>query len=448
MTCTTLSEKKQVVSLTRYENAEDDDLDIDTKSSNDSEKTLEDVECMSNKKMKHQMSIPEVSTSKVVQKDISKAVYDYATTIHKNRFDQDAIAVHGSNDPPPGFGVLHPPMHYLTQERPFPLEPLPVWRGYNGNIYFSPIQVQHFESDRSISCTKSSQSTSLNNIVLRKKTNHDQSHSVLLPINTNRNSIKERNEKFQKETVTNITTTNNEVKNQQLNVSTHENIEDYEPIKPCHSLYTSSHTRLKPILKTSQQSIEDQVQKQSSKDLLKHKRQILPNIHLVPKPKLIHKGLAYKESQKLPSLTNEMNSNLSQQPFEPHIQHTSHSTRAKQKQQQVSFIPASTLLTQNHSIFDLREIRKRIIKGATTTSNRTPIQSMAWSPTSTDRNLMSNSDISRSVQTINLSNHVPLSSVSSHHQLKYNTKYTTPNLSQYFEVFPPNNTVNFDIKTN
>jgi len=73
------------------------------------------------------------TTDDHVKKFIPRAVYDYATIFqqtlessYKNRFNQDIATVHGSSDPPPGFGFLHPRFRYLQQKRPIPLEPLPV----------------------------------------------------------------------------------------------------------------------------------------------------------------------------------------------------------------------------------------------------------------------------------------------------------------------------------
>ncbi len=72
-----------------------------------------------------------------VQTIIPRAVYDYAAMVHEtfegprqNKLDQDVSAVLGSNDPPPGFGFLHPRFYYLEQKRPVPMEPLRV------SIYF------------------------------------------------------------------------------------------------------------------------------------------------------------------------------------------------------------------------------------------------------------------------------------------------------------------------
>lgn len=39
------------------------------------------------------------------------------------------------------FGIQVPKYFYVLQEKPVPMEPLKAWRGYNGNIYFQPINV-------------------------------------------------------------------------------------------------------------------------------------------------------------------------------------------------------------------------------------------------------------------------------------------------------------------
>ncbi|XP_060083329.1 uncharacterized protein LOC132562591 [Ylistrum balloti] len=39
------------------------------------------------------------------------------------------------------FGVHVPQYYYVTQEKPRPMPPLKAWNGYNGNVYFEPIQI-------------------------------------------------------------------------------------------------------------------------------------------------------------------------------------------------------------------------------------------------------------------------------------------------------------------
>ncbi|XP_062608261.1 uncharacterized protein LOC134270103 isoform X1 [Saccostrea cucullata] len=39
------------------------------------------------------------------------------------------------------FGVQVPQYFYIRQERPTPMPPLKAWQGYNGNVYFEPIQI-------------------------------------------------------------------------------------------------------------------------------------------------------------------------------------------------------------------------------------------------------------------------------------------------------------------
>ncbi|CAF4417474.1 unnamed protein product, partial [Adineta steineri] len=142
-----------------------------------------------------------------------------------------------------------------------------VWRGYNGNVYFSPIQVQQLDSDRPRSLSKSLRSASTNSIPSTRKTDDGLSNGILSTYKT-RKSFKERIDNDRRahlQTVTNskMITLNNEFKNR-----------------------TSTNNRdngQKSILKHNQHTTEDSI---------KHKRQVLPNIRSIPKPKFIHKCLA------------------------------------------------------------------------------------------------------------------------------------------------------------
>ena len=68
-----------------------------------------------------------------LQRFIPQSVYDYAAMVHatlesprQNKLEHDIHAVLGSDDPPPGFGFLHPRFYSLEQKRPVPMEPLRV----------------------------------------------------------------------------------------------------------------------------------------------------------------------------------------------------------------------------------------------------------------------------------------------------------------------------------
>ncbi|CAF0742395.1 unnamed protein product [Rotaria sp. Silwood1] len=157
---TTLPDEKQVKSITL--NEYEDDIDIDVKSSADSEDTPiandEIEEILNNKqsqeissilipttvndnlqdKMSHNDPSPS-AVSEHLQTIIPRAVFDYAAIVHEKlesprqtKLDHDVNAVLGSSDPPPGFGFLHPRFYYLEQKRPVPMEPLRV------RIYFIP----------------------------------------------------------------------------------------------------------------------------------------------------------------------------------------------------------------------------------------------------------------------------------------------------------------------
>ena len=280
-------------------------------------------------------------------------------------------------------------------------------------------------SDQSLSHVKSQ---------IGKKIDNKQSDRTDLPTYKNR-KVREEN--------TNMTT-NHEVVRQLFNPATrNDDAEDQEPTKPpWHSIFTNSPTRSKPVWKPGQLPTDNPSEEKSYKD----KRQILPNIRPMPKPKLIHKGLAYKESKKTANFTNQIKSDTCQQAFnlnESRNQKPSHPTQARHNHYQTSFTARTSNSTKDQASVDLREIRKRIIKGPTTTSFHTLTQHIPRLPSPIEHKPLLNPTIHLPGQVFNSSNlTTTASSVTPQHQFKHNAAYTTPNLSQYFELYLTNNNVN------
>ena len=166
------------------------------------------------------------------------------------------------------------------------------------------------------------------------------------------------------------------------------------------SVVTCAPIRIKAISKRSQNAIDDLhalQQEQSILDPTGYNRQVLPNIRPVAKSKFIYKGLAYKESQRLPGLnasqTTENDETTLQKPLvaynlaQAYARYEIDAARAKQSGRPPPPPSAATgmnskdLSSQSHlqTSLDLRERRKRIVKG-TTLSYRPPTQSMIWTP--------------------------------------------------------------------
>ncbi|KAK3099477.1 hypothetical protein FSP39_005027 [Pinctada imbricata] len=49
------------------------------------------------------------------------------------------------------FGVQIPQYFYIRQEKPTPMPPLKAWQGYNGNVYFEPIQISSVRDQKETS---------------------------------------------------------------------------------------------------------------------------------------------------------------------------------------------------------------------------------------------------------------------------------------------------------
>ena len=222
-----------------------------------------------------------------------------------------------------------------------------------------------------------------------------------------------------------------------------------ESSKMWQSVVTCAHVQAKPISKRSQHAIEDlQVlqQEQSLQDPTGYNRQVLPNIRPVPKSKFVYKGLAYKESQKLPGITsgNDNDGNALQKPLiaynlaQAYARYEINAARAKQgiRQPPPTAATAAIMKEQQTSIqtsFDLREMRRRIVRG-TTLAYRPPPQSAAWTPGRADGRSTFGSEVLLPVRGFSTFNHAPLSHLFSLRQHKHVTMHNTPNISQNFKV--------------
>lgn len=222
------------------------------------------------------------------------------------------------------------------------------------------------------------------------------------------------------------------------------------------SIVTSNHMPPKAISKRSQHAIEDLQalqQEQSLQDPTGYNRQVLPNIRPVPKSKFVYKGLAYKESQKHPGIYNGNGSDdeesTLQKPLvsynlaQAYARHEINAARAKQNLQQQPPPPSAVTarILPREPSHDLREIRKRIIRG-TTLAYRPPPQSSSWTPGRGDHRSTLGSEVLLSVRSFNTTNQTPSSLVFPTPPQTFVTAHPTPNLSQFFQIPLPDNDTN------
>jgi len=320
------------------------------------------------------------------------------------------------------------------------------------------------ESDRVIPPTKSLKSTSAQSAPFIRKTISERPNTLLSAyknrkstahkanhINNERLSIKKR---AQVGTTTNakIISTNNEFQNQTSIIFNDEENNKQESNKMWQSVVTCAHVQIKPISKRSQNAMEDLQtlqQEQTLQDPTGYNRQVLPNIRPVPKSKFVYKGLAYKESLKLPSIfndnDNDNNGNALQKPLiaynlaQAYARYEINAARAKQNLPQPPPSAATGAIIKDQfplqTTIDLRERRKRIIKG-TTLSYRPPPppQSVTWTPGRADHRSTIGSEVLLPVRGLNTLNHSPASLVYPSPQHPHITVHTTPNLSQFFVI--------------
>ena len=252
-------------------------------------------------------------------------------------------------------------------------------------------------------------------------------------------------------------TTSGELLNQTTPNSTNDEDIRRESRSMWQSIVTSNHLSTKAISKRSQHAIEDLQalqQEQSLQDPTGYNRQVLPNIRPVPKSKFVYKGLAYKETQKLPGIYNGNGSddeeNALQKPLvsynlaQAYARYEINAARAKQNLQQQppppSAATAARILPKEPS-HDLRDIRKRIIRG-TTLAYRPPPQSSSWTPGRGDHRSTLGSEVLLPVQSSNTINQTPSSLVFPTPPQTFVNAHPTPNLSQFFQIPIPDNNTN------
>jgi hypothetical protein len=230
------------------------------------------------------------------------------------------------------------------------------------------------------------------------------------------------------------------------------------------SVVTCIPIQLKPISKQSQHTIEDLEilqQEQLVQDPTGYNRQVLPNIRPKPKSKFIYKGLAYKEVKKIPGITNEndekIGTNSLKKPLidynlsQAYIRYEVNTQRIKQTFRQPLAQPATTpvstlksaALIKTHTSMDLREIRKRIIRGTTLSCRPTPQTPLRTPGRADTKSALSPEVVLPILSLSTLKNAPTISPLGLTSPLRQHvTIHTTPIISQNFDSIPINNLTN------
>jgi len=257
--------------------------------------------------------------------------------------------------------------------------------------------VRQLESDRVISPTKSRKSTATRTVSFSGK-KLERSRTVSTE-HRNRPSVRNRSISS-KDRITNhrlftsskahVETVSNDNELTNNTRSTFSEGEDNkvenkdEPTVMWRSVVTCIPVPKKTISKRSQHDLEDLrtlKQQHVLQDPIGSNRPVLPNIRLIPKTKFLYKGLAYKEVKKIPGITNEnddeKSTNSLKRPLvdygrtQAYVRHEVHAARTKQNPRQppptAATAPSSKdqELTRSQTLLDIRETRKRIVKGTT-----------------------------------------------------------------------------------
>ena len=222
------------------------------------------------------------------------------------------------------------------------------------------------------------------------------------------------------------------------------------------SVVTCVPVQIKPMSSRSEHAIEE-VQALQQEQLLHDPRgvnpPVLPKIRPVPKSKFLYKGLAYKEVKKIPGVNkeneSETNVNILKKPLidynlaQAYVRYEVNAARSKPQVDSPpkSALPSKTpMLQKNHTSLDLRETRRRIIKGSTCAAHVLS-QSPAWLPGRPDMKTNVNVEVYLSKRQINPAPSVSSSTLSSSIQ-QHAILHTTPIISRHFNIAPIDNITN------
>ncbi|UJR33270.1 hypothetical protein I4U23_020725 [Adineta vaga] len=337
-------------------------------------------------------------------------------------------------------------------------EDLVVWRGYNGNVYFVPITVQQLESNRRIQPTTPRKPTSIRTAPASSK--RPQRSRTTVSEQRSRKSLKSKsNSSKERNTSTNrslsshkgyaqtISSENELINNTLTTFSEGENNQEESEAKTMwRSVVTCMPAPKKPISKRSQHALDDiraMKQQHILQDPIGSNRPVLPNIRLIPKTKFLYRGLAFKEVKKISGITDENDDNILNSLKRPlvdydrtqaYIRHEINIARSKQKPQQTSKQQNTNdeAMARSQTVLDIRETRKRIVKG--TTATHYPASKRPGRP---ERSALLSSEVLVPVRNFSSLSNAPISSsvvCASLPPQNYKTGYTSPMASQNFDV--------------
>ena len=213
---------------------------------------------------------------------------------------------------------------------------------------------------------------------------------------------------------------------------------------------------IKPMSKRLPHTMEDiqaLEEEQLAQDSNGYQRPVLPNIRPIPKSKFVYKGLAYKEAKKIAGNNTTENEDSRHQyssdgfkkPLidynlaQAYVRHEVNNERTKyiNRQSLSSAVQPPTLIKTQASV-DLREIRKRIVKGTTLPYRPLP-QTTTWAPSRISKSRIS-SEVPYPARNISTLERIyTISPFVFTLYYPHATLHTTPLLSPTFDLSPVDN---------
>lgn len=324
-------------------------------------------------------------------------------------------------------------------------------------MYFSPIQVQQLESDRPVAPIKPRESTAIRPALIPTKPIPERARTNLSAYPTQKsitNKDQSKTDPFQPNRKIYARTAYNE--NELRNNTLASFVEGEENPKMWRSIATCLPMEIKPMSKRIPHTMEDiqaLQEEQLAQDSNGYQRPVLPNIRPIPKSKFVYKGLAYKEAKKIAGSNttdtedsrHQYSSDSFKKPLidynlaQAYVRHEVNNERTKYvNRQSITSAVKPPTVSKTQASVDLREIRKRIVKGTTLPYRPLP-QTATWAPSRIDKSRIS-SEVPYSAHNLSTLERIyTLSPFAFTLYYPHATLHTTPLLSPAFDLSPGDN---------
>lgn len=220
------------------------------------------------------------------------------------------------------------------------------------------------------------------------------------------------------------------------------------------SIVTCVPVQVQPMSKRRQHTIDDLKalqQSQNSNYSKANQRPVLPNIRPIPKTKYLYRGLAFKEGRRISAIgsptpqkpiqqTEEkplVDYNLSQAyvRYDDHVTKTVTKSRTSKSAKNIASMKMDSPIQRLPTSVDIREIRKRIVKGSTLSYHPPASQTNGWTQSRNENKAHTSSEVflPRSLSTVSYTPSLLTLACTSQLQ-HHSTIHNTPILTEHYDT--------------